>query len=211
MRESQQLGRMRLQALMGYTKESGAEMAEERGRFSRLAGDESKTRAVSSFNLFQTPEALADMAVSHLGREGRMLEPSAGLGRLYRAYRKVSACHVTLVEVSSELCGELYRSTEADADCKLVQADFLACTPERLGLFDCVVMNPPFKNGADIKHILHAKTFLAPGGRLVSICAGGNRRRSALEPIATEWIDLPPGSFKTEATGVDTAIVIIDN
>jgi len=38
-------------------------------------------------------------------------------------------------------------------------------------------MNPPFENGADIKHIQHAMKMLKPGGRLVAICANGPRQQ----------------------------------
>lgn len=70
-------------------------------------------------------------------------------------------------------------------------------------------MNPPFENGADIRHIGHARTFLKPGGRLVAICANGPRQREALMPIADEWIDLPEDAFKESGTSVRTAILVI--
>jgi 16S rRNA A1518/A1519 N6-dimethyltransferase RsmA/KsgA/DIM1 with predicted DNA glycosylase/AP lyase activity len=108
-------------------------------RFARLAGDDSKSRVVSAFNLFQTPEPLAARVVEMAGELGRTLEPSAGLGRLYRAVRARSGCHVTLVEQSAECCAELYRETAGDGACKLVQGDFLSA--EGLGLFDNIVMN----------------------------------------------------------------------
>ena len=73
--------------------------------------------------------------------------------------------------------------------------DFLKCVAARLGTFDAIVMNPPFKMGTDIKHIRHALTFLEPGGRLLSLCANGPKQRAALKAEASEWIDLPAGSF----------------
>ena len=39
--------------------------------------------------------------------------------------------------------------------------DFLACNGD-LGKFDRILMNPPFADGADIKHIEHAIGFLKP-------------------------------------------------
>lgn len=185
-------------------------MADERPRFMRLAKKESAPRAVSAFNLFQTPEPLA-ARLAGMAIGGRTLEPSAGLGRLYRAVRSIRPdCHITLVEMAPQCCGELYRALESDSNAALVQGDFLDCTPERLGLFDSVVMNPPFKQWRDIKHILHAKQFLRPGGRLVGICADGPRQREKLKPTASQWIELPPGSFKEAATNVSAAIVVFD-
>jgi predicted RNA methylase len=210
MRESQLKGKLRLRHLLEVTEAVGEEMDQERPRFQRLAREESKPRAVSSFNLFQTPELLADQMAQMLPLEGRVLEPSAGLGRLYRAIRKLSDCHVTLVEISPECCGELYRETEADGNSTLIQADFLECTTERIGTFDGIVMNPPFKQGRDIKHIEHALTFLNAGGRLVSLCANGPRQQKRFRNLADEYHVLPPSSFKESFTNVSAAVVIFN-
>lgn len=193
---------------MEVTEAIEEEMGDERKRFARLAENKSATRAVSSHQLFQTPEPLADRLAGMFETFGRVLEPSAGLGRLYRAVRKRSDCHVTMVEQSAECCGELYRMTEGDGNARLIQGDFLAQAVDCLGLFDVVIMNPPFKMGTDCKHVLHALQFVCTGGRLVSLCANGPKQRAKLKPIATEWIDLPAGSFKSEGTGVATAIVV---
>ncbi len=212
MRDSQLTGRLRLGHLLETTEAKAEEMAAQAPRFHRLAREDSAPRAVSSFNLFQTPEPLAARLAGLLGMLGRTLEPSAGLGRLYRAVRAIdAACPITLVEEAAECCGELYRATASDPACRLVQADFLACDVDRLGLFDSILMNPPFKMGRDIKHIHHARRFLAPGGKLAAICAAGPRQREKLQPIAAEWIDLPTGSFKESYTNVVAAIVIFVN
>jgi hypothetical protein len=57
--------------------------------------------------------------------------------------------------------------------------------------------------------IKHAFAFLAPGGRLVALCANGPRQREELDEVCTHWIALPPGSFKGQGTGVNTAIVVL--
>jgi hypothetical protein len=210
--DSRRTGILRLRHLMEKTEAVEEEMIDERARFARLAKPESATRAVSSFNLFQTPEKIARRMASCFPTTGRTLEPSAGLGRLFRAIRDDdNTCHVTLVEQSATLCGELYALTTHDPDCRLIQGDFLAQSPDVLGLFDRIMMNPPFKMGTDIKHITHARRFLAPGGRLVALCANGPRQRDKLQPIADEWHPLPAGSFKCEGTGVDVVMLVIDN
>jgi len=213
-RNSQRVGRLRLRHLLEKTEARAEEMEEQRGRFQRLAREDSAPRVVSSHQLFQTPPQLAArvVAIAQEGRSlGRTLEPSAGLGRLYVALRAVDpSSPVVLVEVAAECAGELYRVTDEDAGASLIQADFLACDAGRLGAFDTVVMNPPFKMGTDVKHIRHAAKLLAPHGRLVSICAAGPRQRKGLGDVVTRWIDLPAGSFKSEGTGVETAIVVID-
>ena len=72
-------------------------------------------------------------------------------------------------------------------------------------------MNPPFERGSDIRHIEHALTFLKPGGRLVAICANGPRQRERLQPMASEWIDLPAGSFKRLASSNHTRPAVLGN
>jgi hypothetical protein len=81
---------------------------------------------------------------------------------------------------------------------------------EDLGQFDRIVMNPPFDHGADINHIKHDFALLAPGGRLVAVCANGPRQREELGEVCTLWIDLPAGSFREQGTNVNTAIVVLD-
>jgi hypothetical protein len=72
-------------------------------------------------------------------------------------------------------------------------------------------MNPPSHHGCDIEHIQYAFTKLKPGGRLVVICANGPRQREELGEICSRWIDLPPGSFKGQGTGVNAAIVVLES
>ena len=207
---SQSTGILRLRHLREVTEARAEEMAAEAPRFRRLAREDAAPRAISSFNLFQTPAALAARVVALLGRTGRTLEPSAGLGRLYLAARAAApSSPFVLVEQSPDCCGELYRATANDPDCRLIQGDFLAQSPTSIGLFDCVLMNPPFKLGRDVKHIEHALTFLAPGGRLVSICGTGPRRQAIFDR-ASQVIPLPPGSFRSEGTGAEASIVVFD-
>ena len=203
-------GRLRLMALRDQTDAHAQDMARQRERFTALAGREA-TRAVSAFQLFQTPEAIADMMVreAFIMDGMRILEPSAGLGRIYRAIRHRTDTHVTLVEIAPQCSAELYRETQADQQCSLVQDDFLRCDAERLGgLFDVIVMNPPFKNATDMKHIRHAMTFLKPGARIVALCYAGPRQRAAYQNRnGWTWTQLEPGAFKSEGTGAGVAMI----
>ena len=197
-------------ALRDQTDAHAQDMARQRERFTALAGREA-TRAVSAFQLFQTPEAIADMMVreAFIMDGMRILEPSAGLGRIYRAIRHRTDTHVTLVEIAPQCSAELYRETQADQQCSLVQDDFLRCDAERLGgLFDVIVMNPPFKNATDMKHIRHAMTFLKPGARIVALCYAGPRQRAAYQNRnGWTWTQLEPGAFKSEGTGAGVAMI----
>lgn len=166
-------------------------------------------KVVSAPQLFPTPPELAARMIEEANIEPthRVLEPSAGTGNLLKALPS-SRGGVVAVEVSSSLLYLL----ECHAD-EIVCGDFLEQNGN-LGKFDRVVMNPPFINGADVKHIKHALTFLNPGGRLVAICANGPRQREALKPLAENsggwWEDLPEGTFKDQGTNVNTALLVIE-
>lgn len=187
------------------------DMEIESQRFDNLASREVKS--FSAFNLFQTPEDVAESMVDKLIelsgelREKRILEPSAGLGRLYQALRHASnTAHITLIENSPQCSQQLYELTNGDLKQNQIQADFLDCDESRVhGLFDCILMNPPFKNGLDIKHINHAYSLLKSGGAIIAICSAGPRQTKAF----SQWgqSPLPESTFKGEGTNVRTMIV----
>ncbi|WP_216846474.1 DUF3560 domain-containing protein [Granulicella sp. L56] len=140
-------------------------------------------RVVSAPQLFPTPPHLAAHMVelAQIEPGHRVLEPSAGTGVLCKA---ITAAHPTAqvfaVEINSQLCELLSQTINPPEDkaagiCKnVLQGDFLEV--DGLGnQWDRIVMNPPFADGADIKHISHALKHLKPGGRLVAICANGPR------------------------------------
>lgn len=166
-------------------------------------------RAVSAPQLFATPHTLAarmvelaDILPSH-----RVLEPSAGTGHILKAIG--NAPDKVAVEINWTLCDGLARLGLSGLH--IVHDDFLTCTD--LGLFDRVVMNPPFENGADIKHIKHALTMLKDGGILVALCANGSRQNRTLKPLAEEsggfYEPLPAGTFKEAGTMVNAALMVI--
>lgn len=209
--ESRRRGILRLYHLKEVAEAKAEEQAEQRARFEKLADPASAPRVATGHNLFQTPEALAARVVRQLKTVGRVLEPSAGLGRLYRAVRAVDpTAPVTLVDNSPTCFRELYHATEGDPNATLRADDFLSVTPAHLGLFDSIVMNPPFERGTDIRHVNHARRFLAPGGKLVSIVAAGPKQRAAFHGVADIWSLLPAFSFRSEGTDVETALVIFN-
>ena len=160
--------------------------------------------------LFPTPPEIATKMVELAEIEDgqRILEPSAGTGNLIRAMgyaENYGKNEVVAVEINYQL-GQVLRLFE---DLEVHQTDFLTCNGD-YGTFDRVIMNPPFENGLDIKHINHALTFLRPGGRLVALCANGPRQRAAFMGMADYWEDLPEGSFKDQGTGVNVALMVIN-
>ena len=147
-------------------------------------------------------ETMADLAEIERGQD--VLEPSAGTGVLVDAAR-----HLGGRVIAVELNYELAKALETKA-AEVKQGDFLECNGN-LGSFDAVLMNPPFKNADDIKHIKHALQFLKAGGRLVAICADGARQNDQLKPMVEEaggiWEKLPAGTFKHAGTNVNTVLL----
>lgn len=188
--------------------------AEKAAKEMRTALKAGVTVAVAP-QLFPTPQALAEKMVSYARIEpgDHVLEPSAGTGALLDPLYNgegtscaVGTGRLVAVEVNQTLADNL-RRTYVSAD--VIHGDFLECTPDKLGTFNVVLMNPPFVQGADIKHIEHARRFLKPGGRLVAICANGPRQRAALMDEAEHWEDLPAGTFAGSGTGVNTALLVM--
>jgi 16S rRNA A1518/A1519 N6-dimethyltransferase RsmA/KsgA/DIM1 with predicted DNA glycosylase/AP lyase activity len=148
------------------------------------------------------------VALLDLQPGARVLEPSAGLGRLLDALAPKAPSAVVAVEIAPACAGVLFQQDRAGISIR--QADFLKLAPAELGLFDAIVMNPPFHARTDIRHILHAMKFLKPGGRLAAICMAGNSRELALRHFAKSWIPLPPGAFRAEGTNTPTVMLRID-
>ena len=209
----------RLLALRADQAQRGEYMAQMRGRFSELAArhdNGSAPVAVSSFNLFQTPrevaERMAALVANHLRDVDapRILEPSAGLGRIYSAIAAaVPAARVVCVDASNDCAQQLHRlAVDRDGD-RIYTRDFLTCDQWEIGgtLFDAVAMNPPFKQGADIRHILHARGLVRPGGLLVSLCYDGARQNATLRPMAATWEQLPRNSFREAGTSADVVML----
>lgn len=202
----------RLHNLRMENTEAGYAMAEMRPRFDRMANrheNGTAPRAVSAFNLFQTPPELAARMVALLGENvrGHVLEPSAGLGRILDALKPYSPLSVTAVEIAAQCASELFRQQRENV--VLLQRDFLAMTPQDFGLFDAAAMNPPFHLRADIRHIQHALTFLKPSGTLVALCLDTPHREKALKPLSTTWEQVKAGTFGKEGTNVPTVMLTI--
>lgn len=159
---------------------------------------------------FYTPADIAARVVDLACIEPGMcvLEPSGGRGALIAEVVKRIDTEILTYEIDAENCRHMekrfpsYRVQVRQADFLTVNA-FSGCYPR-------VIMNPPFTNGADIKHIRHALRMLKTPGRLVAICSNGPRQREAFEALASCWEVLPAGSFKAEGTQVETALIVLE-
>ena len=161
--------------------------------------------------LFPTPSGLAARMVSlaDIQPGATVLEPSAGTGALLDAIRDEGAdsAAVTAVEINLGLTAIKGKAS------RVHYGDFLACSSADLGAFDRIIMNPPFANADDIRHITHARTMLKPGGRLVALCANGPRQSAALRPLVEAcggfWEELAPDTFKSAGTAVRTVLLTL--
>lgn len=205
----------RLLLLREENRRRGEIMDSLRPRFDSIRNREiegTAPKAITGFNLFQTPrpiaQRMAQLIQERAGDGCRILEPSAGLGRLYEPLEGLRA-EWMMVEEAGECVRALRNAWKRVKEIK--HADFLAQTADGLGgKFDLVVMNPPFKHGIDVRHIEHALEMVRDGGRLVSLCYNGAKQNEQLKPYVTHWEPLPPGSFREEGTGAEVALLVID-
>ena len=166
-------------------------------------------QTVTAPQLFPTPPTIAAQMVELADIQPGMtvLEPSAGTGNILDAIMNQWEGLPVVVEINPALCEQLrikYPLTN------VMCTDFLTFSRGNYPV-DRIIMNPPFENGSDIKHIKHALTMLKPGGRLVALCAAGSRQTDQLKPLADQWEVLPAGSFKEQGTNVNVALMVITN
>ena len=211
----------------GWSRKDGAHVfdgtADEAIEPILLTGEATSRR--QDFGQFDTPhptvERLLDFARLEPGMS--LLEPSAGIGNIAVAAigrgAMVTTCELDprrAATLTMRIAG-LPHSPASDAS-EGVHADFLSLSSDKIGLFDRVVMNPPFAHQADIDHVRHATSFLKPGGRLVSIMSAGirfrtNRKatdfRTFLGARGGHIEPLAEGSFAESGTNVSAVIVVV--
>ena len=116
-------------------------------------------QVVSAPQLFPTPYELATRMVelARLQIGAPALEPSAGTGAILQALPGVmpfagnrqTACDVVAFESNAALADSVQKSGLAQT---VICADFRQCAAVE-EKFNAVLMNPPFSNADDIKHI----------------------------------------------------------
>lgn len=195
------------------------------------------TAVARNMGWFPTPGTVARKVAGQAsvdwarGRSGeaetvlRTLEPSAGEGALAEAVIEAAARGAARIEL---VCVELHRDRAAALrragldgrnGHRVIERDFLSLSPDETGLFDRIVMNPPFDRQNDVAHVVHASKFLAPGGRLVAIMASSIEFRDDARSVAFrrlvermdgDIIDLPAGSFEESGTSINTCMVTLN-
>ncbi|MBE2198092.1 MAG: methyltransferase [Anaerolinea sp.] len=162
---------------------------------------------------FPTPNVVAEKMLEELDLApgAAVLEPSAGAGDLADAVAtRFPGVEITCLEVVHTLCQILEMKGYATQ-----HQDFMEFSE---GVFDAVVMNPPFERMQDVDHVMHAYTLLKPGGTLVSVMSEspffsrngrGQQFREWLDEVGGWDVDLPAGAFAESGTGVKTRYVVV--
>ena len=162
---------------------------------------------------FETPEVLAERMVqlAEIKTWEVVLEPSAGLGAIARYIKLAHPANLHVCEKNADRANVLVSEGYI-----LASLGFLEYTPRFHGGYDKIVMNPPFEEGQDVDHVLHAYELLNPGGRIVAIMAPHAFFATDKKSVSfREWFsgsveDLPAGTFKASGTMVSAKLVIID-
>lgn len=167
-------------------------------------------------NQFYTPAALADYAASKLPplpAGAKVLEPSAGHGALIAAVQRANpdtARMLAFTAIEIDVAAAEYLND-------FVCADFLEWSPHNANqLFDAVIMNPPFSEQRDARHIIAAWKHVKAGGALVAICGAGiTFRNTALAQFVRKLAQdfgsiehLPDNSFAPQ-TNMNTALLVL--
>jgi hypothetical protein len=163
------------------------------------------------YGYFPTPPELAKhlIELAEIKTGMTILEPSAGVGGI--ADYIPEGCPLDCIELLPDNAAAL-----ESKGYRVHQGCFLGV--EAKGLYNRVVMNPPFARQADIDHVLHAWDCVASGGRLVSIMASSvafreNKKTVDFRALIDQHGSMehnPVGSFKASGTMVNTVTVIMD-
>lgn len=174
---------------------------------------------------YATPDDVAQRAVRFAdpyirkGEPFRVLEPSAGVGNISKAL-EAAGCVVTSVEIDGDRAAVLRRHVVGPVICR----NFLGMKPPaECDRFDACVMNPPFVGTHWMEHVRHALDFVKPGGTLVAILPASARvmeskKHDAFRAWAAKesregewglWRDLPPESFASSGTRIQTVMLRI--
>lgn len=183
--------------------------------------EEKRTREKDAF--FPTPVKVVDKMIktANLKPDSIMLESSAGTGRILDEAKKVinSIDNFVVIEMNGER-QRILRDKGYKVDFNGTFEDSLndSETLKKIKNCDKVVINPPFKNDSDVKHLLISYMFCADNADVVSILQENSlyydrqihrvfkEFLSLIGKDAYEVVSLPAGSFKDELTTVDTVI-----
>lgn len=182
----------------------------------------SKGTALSKdLQFYETPQKVVTKLMERLyiPEGGRILEPSAGEGAIARELvHQFPENPVVAVEVDPSRAAQC---REIDG-VWVVERNFLKYHPGSEGLFDAVVMNPPFYGTHWMQHVVHAASMLKSYGELravlpVTAQIGDSKKHREFRKWAlkhsrygrVQWTELPAESFASSGTRVNTVILTL--
>ncbi len=153
--------------------------------------------------------------------DARVLEPSAGKGRIISGMLGVGYQNILAVDVNPAFVIHLQGEYAEQFDrMRFTCANFLDMQapthPDHQ--FDLVVMNPPFTKQQDITHVRHAYRWLRKGGGLVAVTSAGwhfNQNKACqafrqwLADVKGHSIELPDDTFRSSGTLVRTRLLAV--
>lgn len=173
---------------------------------------------VKRLQFYETPEPIARRMVELAEIEPGMvvLEPSAGHGAIADLIRPLLPGVLLCVELDPGRAKVLYGEGH-----QVFTGDFLSDDWREdgaYGLWDRVVMNPPFTRLQDVDHVTHAFECLSPGGRVVACMAVSFTFRADAKAVRFRELvsrygtveENPPNAFAASGTGVRTVLVVLD-
>lgn len=154
-----------------------------------------------------------------------VLEPSAGDGAIIDVISQVAGSRQPFT-FAIELNPQRFEAMRQKAY-GAIFGDFLQFRPHPnppvgdnscLPYFDRVYMNPPFEEGQDIRHVVHAYSFVKLGGWLCAVMGEGaffrndklaSMFRGWVKAVGAQSVPLPPKSFHESGTDVNTRILFV--
>lgn len=147
-----------------------------------------------------------------------MLEPSCGRGALILAALELQ--HDLVIVAYDSDVEALDVVAKMPAVARAACCDFLEVVPPARPLYARILMNPPFRLGADIAHVTRALKFLAPGGLLVAIMSpswrdGAGKKASTFRGVVANYRhtieEIDAGAFAESGTQIATVLVKVWN
>lgn len=186
----------------------------ERDRAKRLRDLELKAASLVGQipGFFPTPRSIVEKMLAGvvLPPNTIVCDPEAGAGHILDVIReRFPGVMLLAIERNGTLC-ELLQAKEYVVHC----SDFLIDDP----VVDVFVMNPPFEDGQDGRHVQHAYECLNSGGSLIALMSPSLFTNSRQRGINfREWFkqvggrkeNLPTDAFKESGTGVVPLLVRI--
>lgn len=180
--------------------------------YNRLISGE-KIDDKKKFQFFETPEKIVNKLHSLLKIKDtdKILEPSAGKGRLLKGLNKENIHCVELMEDNKKFL--LFDGF------KVIGDDFLRhhiFTKPSTWKYDIILANPPFAKNQDIDHFIEMQKFIKKGGQIACIMSthwinSSTKKckdfRSWLEEKDHDLIMIPAGEFKQSGTAIATCII----